>query len=88
MRGLLIAVASLVVEHRIQGAQASVWLQSTGLLVVVHGLSFPGHVGFSQPRDGTSVPFIARWTLKPLNHQESPLNLILTLPRVSIDLTD
>ena len=69
--------------HRLQYG-----LQSTGSLVVVHGLSFPGHVGSSQARDGTSVPFIARWTLKPLNHQESPLNLILTLPRVSIDLTD
>ena len=43
VRGLLIAVASLIVEHRLLGTWASVLraprLQSTGPVVKVHGLS-------------------------------------------------
>ena len=43
VQGLLVAVASLVVEHRPWGTWASV--------VVVHGLASLQHVGSSQTRD-------------------------------------
>ena len=56
--GLLTAAASLVAEHGLSGAQASV--------VPVHELSRPWHVKSSWTRDRTHVPCIGRWIL---NHQ-------------------
>ena len=57
MHELLIAMASLIAEHRLQGARASVVatlrLLSMGSVVAVHGLSL--HVQSSQTRDGTCV---------------------------------
>ena len=53
--GLLLAVSSLVAEHRLWGTWASV--------VVVHGLVAPRHVGSSQTRDLTCVPCIGRQIL-------------------------
>ena len=68
---LLIAVASLAAEHRLRGPQASVVgsavavprLQSSGSVVVAHGLSAPGHVGSSCIRDRTRVCCTGRWIL-------------------------
>ena len=54
--GLLTAAASLVAEHGLSGAQASV--------VPVHELSRPWHVKSSWTRDRTHVPCIGRWILK------------------------
>ena len=62
VRGLLIAMASLVVEYRLQGMQASVavaqGLQSTGLVA-------PRHVGVLPNQGRTGIPCIAR---QILNH--------------------
>ena len=55
---LLIAVVSLVVEHRLQ----ELWC--TGLIT-------PRHVGSSQTRDQTSVPCIGRWILKQWTIREA-----------------
>ena len=52
--GLLIAVASLVSEHR---------LWSAGSIVVVHQPAAPQHVGFSQTRSQTHSSCIGRWIL-------------------------
>ena len=52
--GLLIAVASLVSEHR---------LWSAGSIVVVHQLAAPRHVGSSQTRRQTHGSCIGRWIL-------------------------
>ena len=52
--GLLITLASLVEEHGLQGAQASAvvapGLQSTGSVVVVHGLRCPAACGILVPK--------------------------------------
>ena len=65
--GLLIAVASLVVEHRLQDSGGlevvSHELQSAGSVVGMHGLSYPRDVESSQTRNGTSVLCIARQIL-------------------------
>ena len=72
--GLLIAVASLVVEHRFEDTQASVLpahgLSSGGSRAKGHRLQLwhvslvaPWHVGFSPIRDWTSVSFIGRQIL-------------------------
>ena len=60
----LIAVASLAVEHRLYGAQASVvvapGLWSTGSLVVVHGLSGSVVCGiFLDPRIEPTSPALS-----------------------------
>ena len=61
----LIAVASLVVEHRFQGTQASVVVApgfySTDSTVV--GLVALRHVGSSWLRDRTCISCIGRWIL-------------------------
>ena len=65
--GLLITLASLVKEHGLQGAQASAvvapGLQSTGSVVVVHGLSCPWHVESSRIRDRNHLSCAGRWVL-------------------------
>ena len=64
---LLIAVASLAAQHGLWGAWASVVgvrrLQSTGSIVVAHGLSFPKPVGSSLIRDQTCVSCTGRQSL-------------------------
>ena len=54
VRGLLIAVASLVSERRLQGS----WAQQ----LWCRGLAVPQHVESSWSRNGTHVPSIGRWT--------------------------
>ena len=72
--GFLIAVASLAVEHRRQGAQASVvaapGLWSTGWIVAARGLSC--FRGCSQIRDQTRVFCIFRWILHHWAIREAP----------------
>ena len=82
---LLIAVASLVVEHRLQACGLQ-QLQHRGSVIVIHGpqnwFSSCGAWGFgcsaacgNFPDQGlTSVLCIGRWIL---NHQESPCMLFL-----------
>ena len=84
--GLLVSVASLVVENQLQGTWASV-VSSPGLSS--HGswaqqlcgmsLVTPCHVGSSPTRDGTHVPCIARWILNHQTTSEVPKKLILKL---------
>ena len=82
--GLLIAVASLVVEHGLQ-AHGLQQLQHVGSVVVVHGLQgaqaqqlwrmglvAPWHVGSSQSRDQTHVPCIDRRILNHCTTREVP----------------
>ena len=72
MCGLLISVASLLAEHSLWGTQASAAVASVTaacglsahrLRSCGHSLNASQHVGFSQTRDQTSVPCIARWIL-------------------------
>ena len=64
---LLIGVASLVAEHELWGTRASLVvvrrLYSTGMIVVVPGLTSYGHVGSSWIRVRTCVSCIGRWVL-------------------------
>ena len=57
VRGLLIAVASLVAEHRLE-VHGFQYLGCMGLVAYLGcmGLVAPGHVGSSQTRNGTYVP--------------------------------
>ena len=59
--GLLIAVASLVADHGLQSAWASVVVVSVDAL---------GHVESSQARDRTHVPCIGRQILNPWTTRE------------------
>ena len=83
---LLLAVASLVAEHGLQGLRASVavapGLWHTGSVVVVPGLVAPQQVGSSQTRDRTHVPCIDRqvlnrWTTREVLVLASDLWFIL-----------
>ena len=73
---LLIAVASLVAEHRLWGTQASVaaapGLSSTGLIVVAPGLSCSKACGIFVDQGWN--PSLLHWQADslPLSHQESP----------------
>ena len=59
-RRLLLAVASLVAEHRAFSGCG------TGSVVAAHGLEdILWHVGSSQTRDGTCIPSLAGWFLAP-----------------------
>ena len=108
VRRLLIVVASLVVEHGLQarGLQ-KLWCadsvvvargpQSTGSVVVAHGLVALRHVGSSRTRDQTRVPYIGRWILNHCATREplpatlfpdsSPGGLCLKLLILSLKLT-
>ena len=72
--GLLIAAASLVVEH-------GLW--SAGSVVLMHRLSCPfgrSYVGSSQIRDQTGVPCIGRWVLDHWTTRElHPINIYKVL---------
>ena len=83
---LLLAVASLVAEHGLQGLWASVavapGLWQTGSVVVALGLVAPQQVGSSQTRDRTHVPCIGRqilnrWTTREVLVLASDLWFIL-----------
>ena len=56
---LLIAVASLFVKHRLQGAQASSSCSMRAQQLWLRGLAAPWHVGSSQSRDQTCVPLLS-----------------------------
>lgn len=73
VRGLLLVVASLVAECRLQGTRASavaaLRLWSTNSVVVVRGLSGPMcDMGSSWTRIGSHVLCIGRWDSEPLDH--------------------
>ena len=74
---LLIAVASLVAEYKLYGTRASIVAasgpQSTGSIVVVHGLSCFTACGIFL--DQGSNPCLLHWQVDslPLSHQESPI---------------
>ena len=83
MHGVLIAVASLVGEHRLWAAWALVVatprLYSTGSVVVVHGLGCSKACGIFVDRGSTCVCCTARWIL---HHwatwgSATPLHLLL-----------
>ena len=71
VRGHLVAVASLVAEHRLQvrGLQ-QLWCMGSG--VVAHGLVAPQHVGPPQTRDRTRVPCTGRQILNHCATREVP----------------
>ena len=79
MLGLLIAVASLVFEQSLQGAQASVvtapGLQSTGSVAVAHGLSCSAARGIFP--DQGSNPYLLHWQVdsSPLSQAAKPGDL-------------
>ena len=84
VRGLLIAVASLVAEHRLQarGLQ-QLWhvgsvvvacgLQSEDSVVVAPGLNCSAACGSSRTRAQTHVPCIGRWILNHCATREAPV---------------
>ena len=53
---LLIAVVSLVAEHRL-------WSTGSVVVAMLHRLSSPRHVGSSRTRDPNHVSYIGRWIL-------------------------
>ena len=75
---LLLAVASLVLEHRLQRMRASIVmaprLQNTGSVVVAHGLSCSEASSWTW--DGTRAPYIGRHILSHCTTREL-LNIIL-----------
>ena len=78
MPRLLLAVASLVLEHRLQKVRTSIVmaprLKGTGSVVVAHGLSCSE--ASSGTWDGTRTPKICRHTLSHYTTRELP-NIIL-----------
>ena len=68
VHGLLIVVASLVVEHRLQAHRLQ---QLWHVNLVVRR-----HVESSRTRDQTYIPFIARWILYHLTTREVPSHLL------------
>ena len=79
MLGLLIAVASLVFEQRLQGAQASVvtapGLQSIGSVAAAHGLSCSAARGIFP--DQGSNRYLLHWQVdsSPLSQAAKPRDL-------------
>ena len=78
--GLLIAKASLVLEHGLQGMKASAvaahWLQSVGSVVVAHGLSCPSVYGILLDQ-GLNLCLL-HWQAdsSPRSPQRSPLSFL------------
>ena len=68
VRGLLIAVASLVAEHG---------LQSAGSVVVAHGLSCSAACGIFLDQDSNPCPLHWQADSQPLRHQGSSLAILL-----------
>ena len=78
VRGLLIVVASLFVDH---GFQARAGFSSCGewaQQLWYKGLVAPRHVGSSWTRDLTCVPCIGRWILNHCTTREAPQQLLKT----------
>ena len=59
-RRLLVVLASLAAEHRLQGAWATAATAHGLLQLRGTGLAAPRHAGSSQSRDRTRVPCISR----------------------------
>ena len=78
---LLIVVASLVAEHRLQGMPASVvvihGLQSTGSIAVVHGLFCPTACGIFLDQGSNQCPLQWQADSLPPSHHGSPLTSFL-----------
>ena len=76
VRGLLIAVASLAAEHRLQVCRLQqLWLMSSRVQAQQLGhtdLVAPRHVGSSQTRARTRVPCIGRQILNHCATREAP----------------
>ena len=73
--GLLIAVASLVVEHGLQACELQqLWLEGSRAQAQqwYMGLVALWHVGSSRTRDRTHVPCIGRWILNHWTTREVP----------------
>ena len=75
MRGLLVVVASLAEEHRLQGVRASVavacWLWSTGSIIMAHGLGSSEERGIF-PDEGGNLCLLRWWVGSlPLSRQGS-----------------
>ena len=75
VHGLLVAVASLLVEHGPEGVGSESW--HTGLVV-------PRHMGSSQTRDQTCVPCIGRRILTTGRPGKSPKETVYKLEPPSI----
>ena len=75
VHGLLIAAASLVVEHGLWalGLSSSLALYSTGSIVVAHGLGCSLACGISQTRDQTCVSCIGRQVVNHWTTKEIPI---------------
>ena len=75
-RGLLIAVASLVVKHRLQvhGLQQ---LWHVGSVVVAHGLICSAACGIFLDQGSNPCPLHWQADSQPLRHQGSPMYYIL-----------
>ena len=78
---LLIVVASLVAEHRLQGMPASVvvihGLQSTGSIAVVHGLSCTMACGIFPDQGSNQCPLHCKVDSSALDYQGRPAELLL-----------
>ena len=72
----LIAVASLVAEHRLYGAHTSVVVAhgpySSGSTVVVHGLSCPTASGVFLDQESNPCSLLWQENSQPLDHQRNP----------------
>ena len=81
VRGLLIVVASLVAEHRLQGMPASVvvihGLQSTGSIAVVHRLSCTMAGGIFPDQGSNQCPLHCKADSSALDYQGRPAELLL-----------
>ena len=82
VHGLLIAVASLIVEHRLQArGPQQLWLAGSRAQAqqLWHtGLVAPRHVGSSRTRACTHVPCIGRQILSQCTTREAPVYLLQT----------
>ena len=78
---LLIVVASLAAEHRLQGMPASVvvihGLQSTGSIAVAHGLSCTMACGIFPDQGSNQCPLHCKVDSSALDYQGRPAELLL-----------
>ena len=85
---LLIALASLVMEHGLCGARASVvaaWgLQSTGSVAVAHGVSCPTACGIFLDQGSNSCLLHWQADSLPLSHQGSPPYVLVKVLVISV----
>ena len=82
VHGILIVVASLVAEHRLQASVVVAHgLQSAGSVVVVHGLNCSVACGIFRTRVQTHVPCIGRQILNHCATRETP-SMFFKCPQV------